>query len=268
VNTDGYGGLAGFSGPALGDGSPVEVVRFQDLHRKHAPASAGLPEFGAVAETQPAQAPLDAPMEYAGFAFGEVPSYGGVEYGRPVTVTDTGGFEYVVETTGTPNKVTITKAPSGAVPREVTPSAGAAYTAILDKAKQQYPYDFLPNAPTSSSSTASVKVPATEREKAEAASKEAEKAVRKEADSLFSREALTDLFKGIGSGVSTTVESKREFERQKISLANENKPPEESKALTYALWGAGALLGIGAVILIVKAVSDDDDDDKSKKKEA
>jgi hypothetical protein len=263
MNTDGYGGLAGFSGPALGDGSPVEVVRFQDLHRKHAPASAGLPEFGGVAETQTAQAPLNAPMEYAGFAFGTVPSYGGAEYGRTVKVTD-GKYEYEVETTGTPNKVVITKSPSGSVPREVTPSAGVGYTAILDKAKQQYPYDFLPNAPTTSSSTSSA--PATERERAEAASKEAERAVKKEADSLLG--GFTEFLGGAREGIVETVESKREFEQQKIGLANENKPPEENKALTYALWAGGALLGIGAVILIVKAVSDDDDDDKSKKKEA
>lgn len=42
---DSYGALAGFSGPALeADNTPV--VRYQDLHRSHAPASAGAPEMG------------------------------------------------------------------------------------------------------------------------------------------------------------------------------------------------------------------------------
>lgn len=286
MNTDGYGGLAGFSGPALGDGSPVEVVRFQDLHRRHAPASAGLPEFGAVAEAQVEQAPLDAPMEYAGFAFGEVPSYGAFGYAGP-SYEDLKSYPELSK--GSSNTAKVKELQDALVAKGIMSAADlkGGYGTFGDKTKTAvetanvrasagavsdgtvrlftWAYLFNVSAPAAASPSPA---PATEREKAEAASKEAEKAVRKEADSLFSREALTDLFKGIGSGVSTTVESKREFERQKISLANENKPPEESKALTYALWGAGALLGIGAVILIVKAVSDDDDDDKSKKKEA
>lgn len=51
---DSYGALAGFSGPALeADNTPV--VRYQDLHRSHAPASAGAPEmgFGDVAMSAP-----------------------------------------------------------------------------------------------------------------------------------------------------------------------------------------------------------------------
>lgn len=287
MNTDGYGGLAGFSGPALGDGSPVEVVRFQDLHRMHAPASAGLPEFGAVEQPPPVQPPADAPMEYAGFAFGEVPSYGAFGYAGP-SYEDLKSYPELSK--GSSNTAKVKELQDALVAKGImsaadlkggygtfgdktkaaveTANVRASAGAVSDGTVRLFTWAYLFNVSAPAAATPSP-APATEREKAEAASKEAEKAVKKEADSLFSREGLTDLFKGIGAGVSTTVESKREFERQKISLANENKPPEEgNKALTYALWAGGALLGIGAVILIVKAVSDDDDDDKSKKKEA
>jgi hypothetical protein len=43
--SDGYGGLAGFGGPAL-EAANAPVVRYQDLHRSHAPASAGAPAVG------------------------------------------------------------------------------------------------------------------------------------------------------------------------------------------------------------------------------
>jgi len=288
VNTDGYGGLAGFSGPALGDGSPVEVVRFQDLHRRHAPASAGLPEFGAVAETQPAQAPLDAPMEYAGFAFGEVPSYGAFGYAGP-SYDDLKSYPELSK--GSSNTAKVKELQDALVAKGImsaadlkggygtfgdktkaaveTANSRASAGAVSDGTVRLFTWAYLfnvsaPAAATPSSSSSSA--PATEREKAEAASKEAEKAVKKEADSLLG--GLKEFIGGAREGIFDTVEQKREFERQKVALDAANKPPEESKALTYALWAGGALLGIGAVILIVKAVSDDDDDDKSKKKEA
>ena len=44
-----YGGLAGFGGPALG-GVDAPVVRYQDLMRTSAPASAGVPEFGRIVQ--------------------------------------------------------------------------------------------------------------------------------------------------------------------------------------------------------------------------
>lgn len=52
--SDSYGALAGFGGPAL-EAENTPVVRYQDLHRSHAPASAGAPEmgFGDVAMSTP-----------------------------------------------------------------------------------------------------------------------------------------------------------------------------------------------------------------------
>ena len=255
-NNDGYGGLAGFSGPAMGDGSPVEVVRFQDLHRRHAPASAGLPEVGNFAAPPASEAPMHfgdvmAAPDFGGFAFGTVPSYGGADYGREVTVKD-GNYEYKVETTATPYKVTITKSPSGGTPRDVPASNKAAYDSIVAKAREQYPYDFLPNAPAATAKTEALVAETT-------TAKESQRQQAEKADKVDWAAGLRDLTSGILVGVRDQQKSLAE-QRQQVS---DVKPPEEeNKALTYALWAGGALLGIGAIVLLVKAVSDDDDDKK------
>lgn len=256
-SNNGYGGLAGFSGPSLGDGSPVEVVRFQDLHRRHAPASAGLPEVGSFAAPSASEAPMHfgnvmASPDFGGFAFGTVPSYGGADYGREVTVKDD-KYEYKVETTTTPYKVTITKSPSGGTPLDVPASNKVAYDSIIAKAREQYPYDFLPNT-----SATSVKTEAkTEALVAETTtSKESQ---RQQAEKADWATGLRDLATGILTGVK---EQQKTVLAQKQQVSDVKPPEEENKALTYALWAGGALLGVAAVVLIVKAVSDDDDKKK------
>lgn len=265
-DTSGYGGLAGFSGPALGGGGPVEVVRFQDLHRKHAPASAGLPEVGGFAAPPATDAPMHfgdvmASPDFGGFAFGEVPSYGGADYGRELTVED-GKYEYKVETGTTPYKVTITKSPSGGTPRDVPASNNAAYDAIISKARQQYPYDFAATSSastataTSTSSTAVAKTDAPVAETTTTKQSQRQQAEKEENDlARKARELVEGALKGI-RGQQTAAEL------QKQQVSDVKPPADENKALTYALWAGGALLGIGAVYLIVKAVSDDDDDKK------
>ena len=64
-------------------------------------------------------------------------------------------------------------------------------------------------------------------------------------------------------GVLTGVKDQQKTVAEQRQQVSDVKPPEEeNKALTYALWAGGALLGIGAIVLLVKAVSDDDDDKK------
>ena len=263
---NGYGGLAGFSGPALGGSGPVEVVRFQDLHRRHAPASAGLPQFGGVAETQAEQAPLGEPMEYAGFGFGEVPSYGAA----PTSVTfKDNSFEYTVGTRA-PYAVTIIKAPPGNALGAVDPAQkSAAYQAILRLALQKFPSEFEQArqedgaayvaerspaaealAPTVSYVATPTTTPTTAREKAE----------QKDWTKSSAAQKGKDLVSGILEGYKSVRGREADIAKQQAS--GDVKTGEESKALTYALWAGGALLGIGAIVLIVKAVSDDDDKKK------
>jgi len=81
---DGYGGLAGFGGPAL-DSSDAPVLRYQDLHRFHAPASAGAPEvdYGDVMSTP--ETGVYGDVAVVGDAGAQqVPGYGGMSSSRPL----------------------------------------------------------------------------------------------------------------------------------------------------------------------------------------
>lgn len=261
---NGYGGLAGFSGPALGGSGPVEVVRFQDLHRRHAPASAGLPQFGGVAEAQPDFGDvLATPPD---FGNGGMPSYGAA----PTSVTfKDNSFEYTVGTRA-PYVVTIIKAPPGNARGVVDPAQKSApYQAILRLALQKFPSEFEQArqedgaayvaerspaaealAPTVSYVAPPKTTPTTEREKAEQNDWTKSSAAQKG----------KDLVSGILEGYKSVRGREADIAKQQAS--GDVKTGEESKALTYALWAGGALLGIGAIVLIVKAVSDDDDKKK------
>lgn len=257
---NGYGGLAGFSGPALGGSGPVEVVRFQDLHRRHAPASAGLPQFGGVAEAQPDFGDvLATPPD---FGNGGMPSYGDAP--TFVTVKDN-SFEYTVGTRA-PYVVTIIKAPPGNKLEVVDPAQkSAAYQAILKLALQKFPSEYerarqedgaayvaesSPVAEALAPTVSSVATPTTAREKAE----------QKDWTKSSAAQKGKDLVSGILEGYKSVRGREADIAKQQAS--GDVKTGEESKALTYALWAGGALLGIGAIVLIVKAVSDDDDKKK------
>lgn len=241
-DTDGYGGIAEWSGPALGGASPVDVVRFQDLHRVHAPASAGLPEVQSFGGASGQQAPMHFGNTMAS------PDFAGFGYGRALTVSDTDGYEYKVETSTTPYTVTITKSPQGSTPRNVSASDKTAYDAIIAKAKEQYPYDFLPSTASASSEKKSARETEQRKEK-----KDAEE---QRWDNI--RASAGDIFEGFREGFTTRLDKKRELEVERQRVSDVKPPAEENKALTYALWAGGALLGIGAIVLLVKAVSDDD----------
>jgi hypothetical protein len=89
---DNYGDLAGFANFAgANDTSEAPVVRYQDLHRTHAPASAGLavygshpappPEFGADPMVDEENLDGYGDVAYGDVAYGDV-AYGDVAYGQ------------------------------------------------------------------------------------------------------------------------------------------------------------------------------------------
>lgn len=81
---DGYGGLAGFGGPAL-DSSDAPVLRYQDLHRFHAPASAGAPEVGYGDVMSTPETGVYGDVAVVGDAGAQqVPGYGGMSSSRPL----------------------------------------------------------------------------------------------------------------------------------------------------------------------------------------
>jgi hypothetical protein len=199
-------------------------------------------------------------MEYAGFGFGEVPSYGAAP--NSVTFQD-GAFKYRV-TTHDPFEVTILEAPAGNTKGDVSPSNTKAYEAIVKLAFDKH-YDAFAQAASEDAtkavndalreSTVSYVAapktpPTTEREKAE----------QKDWTKSSAAQKGKDLVSGILEGYKSVRGREADIAKQQVSGGV--TPPEESKALTYALWAGGALLGIGAIVLIVKAVSDDDDKKK------
>lgn len=250
---NGYGGLAGFSGPALGGSGPVEVVRFQDLHRRHAPASAGLPQYGGGAEAQPDFGDvLATPPD---FGNGGMPSYG---VASPFVTVQDGSFKYTVGTRA-PYVVTIITAPQGNRTGVVSPDNTRAYEAILRLARERFPSEYE-QAPQEDGAAF-----VTERLRAAAATQTTsrERAVTAEESDWTQSSAAQkakDLVSGLLQGYKTVQGREADLAKQQVS--GDVKTGEESKALTYALYAGGALLGIGAIVLLVKAVSADDDKKK------
>ena len=280
-SNNGYGGLAGFSGPALGDGSSVEVVRFQDLHRRHAPASAGLPEVGNFAAPSASEAPLHfgdvmAAPDFGGFAFGTVPSYGAFGYAGP-SYEDLKSYPTLSSGSGDTAKV---KALQDALVAKglmsqsdlqgsgygkfgpktekavETANSRATAGAVSDATVRLYTWAYLYGVEAPASKTeAKTEAPVAET----TTNKQSQRQQAEKAEKAEKNEWLRDLATGLLTGVKDQQKTVAE-QRQQVS---DVKPQEEeNKALTYALWAGGALLGIGAIVLLVKAVSDDDDDKK------
>lgn len=277
-DNNGYGGLAGFSGPAMGDGSPVEVVRFQDLHRRHAPASAGLPEVGNFAAPPASEAPLHfgdvmAAPDFGGFAFGTVPSYAGPGYAGP-SYEDLKSYPELSK--GSSNTSKVKELQDALVAKGImsaadlkggygtfgdktktaveTANSRASAGAVSDGTVRLFTWAYLlnvsaPVASTPKSEALVAETPTNKQSQRQQAEKEESDLARK------ARELVEGVLTGVKDQQKTVAE-----QRQQVS---DVKPPEEeNKALTYALWAGGALLGIGAIVLLVKAVSDDDDDKK------
>lgn len=226
-----YGGLAGFGGPALGDrgGPPPAVVRYQDLMRTSAPASAGVPEFGRIVNDEPqgfGAEPL--PLPVGPMVLGE--------YGAPQAFKDEDGrYEYTIDTSTKPYAVVITKAPSGTVPRTVTPESNkAAYDAIVEQAKKYNPYWFV-------GETAS---PAqTEREKAEQEDKKDGK----------KRSAAEEFLIGAGKRAGFITSGKEEAPKEEVSKGGDDQTGTDWGKI--ALIGGGVLVGITSIVLITRALT-------------
>lgn len=125
---DGYGGLAGFGGPAL-ESSDAPVLRYQDLHRFHAPASAGAPEvgYGDVMSTPETGVYGDVAV-VNGAGEQQVPGYGSMSSSRPLY-----GGGYGEE----PATAAAATAPAGTTAAPTAPTAPAAGASASKGAKAQ-----------------------------------------------------------------------------------------------------------------------------------
>ena len=240
-----YGSI--YAGPALSqDDTPV--VRYQDLHRRHAPASAGTPEFGTLVVEEP-QLPVafgDVAMseDFGGVAFGEVPSYGATDSKDVFTFTDpdNAAYRYRVTWSANPIRVEMLASPSGKT-GEVERGTKA-YTAILDKAVELDSASWKPDS--GSSQTAA-------------------KPAEKEGDSLWDKlsDTLSRAGEAAGEGVSRGVRKRGRGAfsasgRDSRPVSNTEKPPEESNVGKYALWGALGLAGVGLLVWGISSAGSDD----------
>jgi hypothetical protein len=240
-----YGSI--YAGPALSqDDTPV--VRYQDLHRRHAPASAGTPEFGTLVVEEP-QLPVafgDVAMseDFGGVAFGEVPSYGATDSKDVFTFTDpdNAAYRYRVTWSANPIRVEMLASPSGKT-GEVERGTKA-YTAILDKAVELDSASWKPDS--GSSQTAA-------------------KPAEKEGDSLWDKlsDTLSRAGEAAGEVVSRGVRKRGRGAfsasgRDSRPVSNTEKPPEESNVGKYALWGALGLAGVGLLVWGISSAGSDD----------
>lgn len=224
-----YGGLAGFSGPAL-DGGSAPVVRYQDLMRTSAPASAGVPEFGRLVNDAPegfGAEPLPMPVEQAMMG----------SYGAPMSFPDTDGqYAYTIDPSTQPYTVVITKAPAGAKTGPV-PAGTRAHDAIVEQAKAYNPYWF-----TSVSSR-----PSTERETAVRAEQVENNNIAAKVSSVAS-----DILTGIGRRGGYIPSGRDEAPKQEVSKDGSQTGTDWGKV---ALIGGGVLVGVTSLVLITRALT-------------
>jgi len=224
-----YGGLAGFSGPAL-DGGSAPVVRYQDLMRTSAPASAGVPEFGRLVNDAPegfGAEPLPMPVEQAMMG----------SYGAPMSFTDTDGqYFYTIDPSTQPYAVVITAAPPG-VKTGPVPAGTRAYDAIVAQAKAYNPNWFI----------GTVSAPRTERETAV-------RAEQVENDSVASKvgSAVSDILTGIGKRGGYIPSGKDAPAKNEVSTTDSQTGTDWGKV---ALIGGGVLVGVTSLVLITRALT-------------
>ena len=242
---DNLTGLTGMEAPAL-DGGNAPVVRYQDLQRGHSPASAGAPAFGSQRSYAPEV--IEAAEEVSEIGYGPLeipdyvaPYYGAAQaggYGAPFRMQD-GAYEYEINPDVSPVGVTILKAPSGYRTGAVT--SGAAYDAIVKKARDENPYRFANE-------------PKTTRAGAEA-SDAPTRGVRGTTGS--------DARSGAATGAAAFLEAfnigagYKEDPKKKFQASNQsgNQLREGTDWGKVALWGGVAVAGIVATVLVVRAVS-------------
>jgi hypothetical protein len=261
-----YGGLAGFSGPALG-GVDAPVVRYQDLMRTSAPASAGVPEFGRIVQDG-AQGfgaePLPLPMLGGYGAFTLNPTYEdlktypvlskgdsdkGAEGGNKkwsgevralqillnktfdATLVEDGWFGTATEkvVTGGDGEDGLAGAMADAADNR---NAKAGKVGLNEWA---YLYD---------------KLPKTERQQAAEAEKKAAEAEKKGGKK---KSAWEQALIGAGKRSGFITSGKEEEPKQEVSKDGDQTGTDWGK---IALIGGGVLVGITSIVLITRALSD------------
>lgn len=256
-----YGGLAGFSGPALG-GATAPVVRYQDLMRTSAPASAGVPEFGRIVNDEPqgfGAEPLPMPvgaMMLGGYGAGPVsdmtyeylkenaPLLGRGDKGEWVTelqrllierglavdfITPTGNFAEKTE-----KSVKEKLAPAM---RAVGANATVAAGGDVDLPAWAYLYRVVPSQKT-------------EREKAEQADAERQAEVEKRGGEkkAWWEQALI----GAGKRSGFITSGKEEAPKEEVKSGDDQTGTDWGKV---ALIGGGVLVGITSIVLITRALT-------------
>lgn len=254
-----YGSI--YAGPALQE-SDAPVVRYQDLHRKHAPASAGAPEFGMVAfdgQAQFGDVAFDGQPQIPSSGFGDVafdgqpqmPSsgfgytradagYAAAETPDVFTFTDPANAQYKYRVTWNVNpiKIEMLASPSGKT-GEVERGTKA-YQSILDLAVDLDSKGWKPDASTP------------------------KKADKKDEDEESGWEKFTEAFtRGVssaGKGVSRGLSSKPKrggFQASGRDIepvrGGDDKRADESNVGKYALYAVGGLAGLTLLVVGIKA---------------
>lgn len=260
-----YGSI--YAGPALQE-SDAPVVRYQDLHRRHAPASAGAPEFGMIAldgQAQFGDVAFDGQAQMPSSGFGDVAFDGQVQmpssgfgytradagYGgaRAVRDPETKEYVYLVNLQANPPTVEIAEAPAGKYTGPVTQASNAkAYASIVALARR-----------------------AEQEEEAQEAALRGEEQPRgggrrqqKDEDEESGWEKFTDAFtRGVssaGRGVSRGLSGKPKrggFQASGQDIqpvrGGGDKRAEESNVGKYALYAVGGLAGAALLAYGIKA---------------
>lgn len=257
--SDGYGALAGFGGPAL-EAQNAPVVRYQDLHRSHAPASAGAPEV-AYGDVMAAPEGVYGDVAVAnGPVVEQVPGYGGMSSSRPLYGSGYGAADDLPLVRGTgvrgPN---VDKIQGALVVLDLLPAAKATGTYDNDTAeavKTVQSQKGLPATGDADKQTFDTIVDAADKKRKAAAPARGAKAEKSQRDYLS---VLEDLGRGAAAGLAREAGVSR-FESSgkattPVSGGEKRQVEEKSDWQTYAIWGGAAVAGIGVAYLLYRSYS-------------
>jgi hypothetical protein len=252
-----YGSI--YAGPALQE-SDAPVVRYQDLHRKHAPASAGAPEFGMVAfdgQAQFGDVAFDGQPQIPSSGFGDVafdgqpqiPSsgfgytradagYGGARVFRDPS-PDAKEYVYAVNLQVSPPTVEIVEAPAGKYTGPVTRASNAkAYEAIVALARRSEQEEAEQES---------------ELERPRGGGRRQQK--REEEDDSFFETLLSSATKGVTRGLKSPARGGFQASGRDIEpvRGGDDKRADESNVGKYALYAVGGLAGLTLLVVGIKA---------------
>jgi len=278
--SDGYGGLAGFGGPAL-QAADAPVVRYQDLHRSHAPASAGAPSvgFGDVAMSPPDGMYGDVALVEG--AQQAAPTYGGMGAMRPLYGGEYGAagnddFPLMIGSKGSKvkrlgNALSDIAAKSTDVfaveavrdNKEFTNYTAMSVWSFLNKKNPTTEPAGTFSGVTVDSTLYDRILKAAEETKASSSSDDDDSFVERTLRALSS--GVQEAGKGVARGAARHVGVSR-FEESGMDTKpvskDTDKKEERPEWQTYAIWGGAAVAGVSLAYLLYRAYS------KSEKKGA